>query len=139
MEQGEMVGGAVDGAGDPDSVAALGAEATARAFARALLARDPRSAASWLAPDATLITPDGTAITGREQIAELLWQITASEQPLEIRAGRTVLHDDVALSSQHWRRGGKTGPDPHETVSTARLVLSRSSGRWKIVIASPWD
>jgi ketosteroid isomerase-like protein len=139
MERGQTQGGAVDPAGDPASVAPLGAEATARAFARALLARDPRAAATLMASDARLITPDGTEMIGRDLIRPILAQITTSVQPLEIRAGRTVVKGTVALCTQLWRRGGGPGALPYEASSTARLVLTRSARRWEIAIASPWE
>lgn len=121
--------------GDPPGVDPLGAEATARAFARALLARDAPAAAALLSSDARLITPDGTEIVGRSDIALILDQITASAPPLEIRAGRTTVCGGVALSTQSWLRG-EVGAG---TATTARLVLARVSGRWKILIASPWE
>jgi ketosteroid isomerase-like protein len=138
VDRGEPIGGAVEAAGDPHSVEALGAEATARAFARALLGRDPLAAAALFSTDARLITPDGTEICGRAEIAAILTQVTTSIRPLEIRAGRTTVCGTVALSSQRWRRREPT-PGGHEATTTARLVLARTSGRWKIVIASPWE
>jgi ketosteroid isomerase-like protein len=138
MAQGEMQGGAVESAGDPASIEPLGAEATARAFARALLARDPHAAAVLMAADARLITPDGTEMVGRDRIRPVLAQITSSIQPLEIRAGRSVVAGGIALCAQSWRRGG-SGVSSYETSNTARLVLRRSARRWEIVIASPWE
>jgi uncharacterized protein (TIGR02246 family) len=139
MERGQTQGGAVDLSGDPVSVEPLGAEATARACARALLARDPRAAATLMASDARLITPDGTEMVGRDRIRPVLAQITTSVQPLEIRAGRTVVNGTVALCTQLWRRGGGPGGSPYEASSTARLVLVRSGRRWEVAIASPWE
>jgi ketosteroid isomerase-like protein len=135
---GEFGGGTVEAVGDPHSVEPLGADATARAFARALLARDPHAAAALFSAEARLITPDGTEISGRVQIAQILAQLTASVRPLEIRTGRTTVAAGVALATQRWRRGG-SGGDPFEASSTARLVLARAAGRWKILIAAPWE
>jgi ketosteroid isomerase-like protein len=133
MEGRELVGGTVEALGDPASVAASGPEAAARSFARALLARDPRAAAAHLSPDACLVTPDGTELSGREAIAALLAQITSSERVLEIGAGRTVAAAAGALASQRWRwgEGGAT--------TTAHLVLAREEDGWRIVVACPWD
>jgi ketosteroid isomerase-like protein len=136
MEGGELVGGSVEAPGDPASVAAAGPEATARAFARALVARDPRAAAAHLSPDARLVTPDGTEVSGREAAAAILTQLTTSERALEVRAGRTVVCADTARCAQHWRWGDPGPDDP--AAGTARLVLARRGGGWKIVIACPW-
>jgi uncharacterized protein (TIGR02246 family) len=115
------------------------AEAVARGFARALLAQDADGAASWFAPGARILTSDGTELIGRDRVREVLAQITAAEQKLEIHSGRTVATEDIALSTQLWRRSSRAGgPAAYEATSTARLVLARSN-RWEIVIASPWE
>jgi ketosteroid isomerase-like protein len=137
VEQGKFGGGAVEAIGDPPGVVPLGAEATARAFARALLARDPQAAAALFSSEARLITPDGTEVVGREQIGAVLTQLTSSSLPLEIRTGRTIESTDLALCTQLWRRGDMGGD--YAASSTARLVLARLAGDWKIVMASPWE
>jgi uncharacterized protein (TIGR02246 family) len=116
-----------------------GAEGAAKGFARALLAQDAEAAASWFAPDARILTSDGTELIGRDRVREVLAQITDAAQRLEIRSGRTVATDSLALATQLWRRSaGKDDPSAFEAMSTARLVLARST-RWEIVIASPWE
>lgn len=134
MKSDEKSGGAVERAGEPTGVEVVGAEASARSFARALLVGDPRAAALHFARDAHLITPDGTEIVGRERIGAVLAQITASSQRLVIQAGRTVVHRETAICTQLWRRGDAAGD-----LNTARFVLARLGGAWKIVIASPWE
>ena len=127
--------GTVEAAGDPAGVPASGPEATARSFARALLARNTRAGATHLAPDARLITPDGTEVIGREAILRILEQLSSSGRPLEIRAGRTIVSSEgVALCTQHWHWGDA---DPNGRLTTAHLVLARDV-RWKIAIACPW-
>jgi hypothetical protein len=117
----------------------LEAEAVAQVFARALLAQDVDAAASWFAPGGRILTSDGTELIGRDRVREVLAQVTDSAQDLEIHPGRTVATDDIALSTQLWRRSnGQDGHTVYEAVSTARLVLARSD-RWEIVIASPWE
>jgi ketosteroid isomerase-like protein len=137
VEGSELVGGSVEARGDPASVVPAGPEATSRAFARALLARDPDAAAALLSPEARLVTPDGTEVAGREAVRAILSQLTSSERVLEIATGRTLACERVALCTQHWRWGG---PDPGaRAASTARLVLARRGGAWGIVIVCPWD
>jgi ketosteroid isomerase-like protein len=115
------------------------AEGVAKGFARALLAHDAKAAASWFAPHARILTSDGTELIGRDRVREVLAQITDATQRLEIHPGRTVATDNLALATQLWRRSaGRNDPSAYEAVSTARLVLARST-RWEIVIASPWE
>jgi len=123
-----------EGAGGPEP----GPTATSRAFGRALLARDPGAAAACLTAGARVLSADGTELAGREQAFELLRQITASAQALEIRIGRCVVAGDVALATQYWRRSSP-GPGGHEVSTIARLVMVRSGARWQIAIASPWE
>lgn len=129
------MGGTVEAAGDPAGVSSSGPDAVARAFARALLAHNPRAAATQLVPDARLITPDGTEVADREAIGGILAQLCSSGRTLEIRAGRTTVSSEgVALCTQHWRWDEADSPG---RPTIARLVLARNVG-WKIAIACPW-
>lgn len=132
----ERVGEMTPVLADPTS----GAEAVARSFGQALLAGDADAAGSYFAPDAHILTPDGTAIAGREHVIAMLRQITASDQELEIRVGRTLVAGAVAMATQFWRRSTPEAASPsYASSSVARLVLARSEERWEIAIASPWE
>ena len=125
----------LDEAGRPGA----GPAAVAGAFAGALLGGDAGAASGYFAADAQLLTPDGTQITGRASIHRLLGQLTEADPALEIRSGRTVIADGIALSTQFWKRKARVSPgEPFESNHVARLVLARQEGRWQIVIASPW-
>ena len=124
----------VEPAGDPIGVSSTGPDATARAFARALLAHDSRAAATHLVGDAHLLTPDGTEVIGREAISRILAQLSTSARTLEIRAGRTISCGEVAICTQQWRWGDA---EPTGRLPVARLVLVRDV-RWRIAIACPW-
>jgi ketosteroid isomerase-like protein len=135
-------GARVEARVDPSALDPAGAEAVSRAFAQAILSRDPQAAASCFAPAGLILTADGTEVEGRIRVAEVLAQITAAEHGLEISLGRTVaaarVADGVAICTQFWRRrGGATGGADYEIETTARLVLSFGR-RWEIAIASPW-
>jgi ketosteroid isomerase-like protein len=134
----KRTGGAIRPGLRPEGELASGPSATSCAFGRALLAGDPRGAASCLAANATVLSADGTELAGREQAFELLSQITSSEQELEIRIGRCVVADGIALATQYWRRS-TPGPGGHSSSTIARLVMVRRGPRWQIVIASPWE
>ncbi|MBA3866366.1 MAG: DUF4440 domain-containing protein [Solirubrobacterales bacterium] len=122
------------GVGEPFSPAE-----TADAFARALLAGDAVAAAAYFSPLARFLTPDGTEVSGRSSIAELLEQLVSSNQVLEVRTGRTLRADSVALCTQYWTRLSRdTRVAPFELASTAKLVLQRGERDWQILIAAPW-
>jgi ketosteroid isomerase-like protein len=118
---------------------ATSAAATAARFAAALLEGDPRAAADHFSVDAQLLTPDGTQVTGRASILGVLAQLTAAEQKLEIKTGRTVSTGAVALCTQYWKRSSRDlSRERFEASHVAKLVIIRGGEDWKIVIASPW-
>jgi ketosteroid isomerase-like protein len=120
---------------------ALGADPgrTASDFAVALLGGDAGAAAAYFAPDARFLTPDGTEVAGRPAITEVLSQLTASNQKLEIRTGRTLRVEGVALATQYWKRVSSAARvEPFERSTTTSLVLGREGVSWSILIASPW-
>jgi ketosteroid isomerase-like protein len=111
-----------------------GPAGTSRIFAEALLAGDVRAAARCFDPRGSILTADGTEVSGVAGIAEILGQIADSKARLRIRVARTLRAGPVAMATQIWDRdiGGSTAS------STARLVLHESAGRWSILIAAPW-
>jgi ketosteroid isomerase-like protein len=112
---------------------------TVNAFTKALVGGDARGAASFFSPLSRFLTPDGTDVTGRTSITELLAQLIAPGHRLEIRTGRILRADSVALCTQYWKRTSRgTQVERFESASTARLVLHRTEARWEIAIASPW-
>lgn len=115
-----------------------GAEETANAFARVLMAGDAVAAATCFAPSGIIVTPDGTELIG-ESIRHLLHQLASSDQRLRIRCGRTLRVDDLALCTQYWTRSS-LGPEAErfKASTTARLVLRRWEVGWLIHIATPW-
>ena len=131
-------GGRVGLRADSGALAATGAEAVSRAFARAILARDPEAAASWFAPAGLILTADGTEVVGRARIAEVLTQITTAGNEPKISLGRTVTADRIAVCTQFWRRGGRpTHGRGYGAESVAQFVLCFDV-RWEIAIADPW-
>lgn len=116
------------------------AVASAEGFARALLGGDPTAAAAYFAEAGQILTPDGTQVSGRRPILAVLGQLTSGEPQLEIRSGRTVVADGVALSTQFWTRSTRTPPsEVFEANSVARFVLVRKAQAWEIAIAAPWS
>jgi ketosteroid isomerase-like protein len=133
-------GGRVGMKAEPSALTPTGAEAVSRAFARAILARDPQAAASWFAPAGLILTADGTEVVGRVRVAEVLTQITAPGQEMKISLGRTVTACGVAACTQFWRRLGRAveGGPGYEAETVAQFVLSFGV-RWEITIADPWQ
>lgn len=112
---------------------------TALDFAQALIRGNAAGAAAHFSPLARLLTPDGTELAGHSAIAELLDQLVTADHKLEIRTGRVLRADSIALCQQYWKRSSRGGAvERYETSSTARLVMQRQDECWQIMIAAPW-
>lgn len=108
-------------------------------FTEALSRGDVPVAAAWFTRGACLVTPDGTAIHGRAEIAAILAQMAARRT--EIEAEQLVLRTagDVCLASGRFtmRSDGPEGARYSQTCAPL-LTLQRLEERWKIAILSPW-
>lgn len=111
-----------------------------RSLATALRAADLRAAGACFTRHACMVTPDGTAVHGREAITPLLAQLIASAT--EIEARQSVIHraGDVAHFRAEWtihsRRAAGAG---HSSRTRPTAVLQRLEGNWRIAFLSPWD
>lgn len=111
---------------------------TCVSFARALSGGDLDQAAAWFARDACLITPDATAIHGRERIRAVLAQMVARGTEIRVELSSTVGAGEVILAHQRWRvRAGNREARIQQTLN-AVLILRQIEGIWKLSIAAPW-
>ncbi len=108
-------------------------------FARVLSAGDLEQAAACFARDGCLITPDATAVHGREEIRAVLAQMISRSTEIEVELSSTIAAGEVILASQRWRiRSGEPGERRLEQRANAVLVLRRIEGEWKLSIVAPW-
>jgi uncharacterized protein (TIGR02246 family) len=108
-------------------------------FAQALSAGHLDQAAACFARDGCLITPDATAVHGREQIRGVLAQMVSRQTEIEVELSSTVAAGEVILATQRWRiRSGEPGERRLRQTADATLVLRRIEGVWKLSIAAPW-
>lgn len=108
------------------------------AFSTALSTGDLERAAACFARDGCLITPDETAIHGRDQIRSVLAQMIARRTEVEVDLSNAVPAGDVMLVSERWRvRVGESGARFEQTLYPT-LVLQRIEADWKLSIAAPW-
>jgi ketosteroid isomerase-like protein len=106
---------------------------------RAIGAGDLDAAATCFARDGCLITPDATAIHGRESIRRVLAQMIARGTEIEVELSTSVAAGEVVLFRQRWRiRSGVQSRGPFEQVADATLILRHVEGSWKLSIAAPW-
>lgn len=107
-------------------------------FARALSTGELDAATACFARDACLITPDATAIHGRDSIRPVLAQLIAREVEIEVEVSDVLGGDGVLIAYERWRLcSGAAGERLAQTVFPV-LVLRRIEESWKLAIAAPW-
>jgi ketosteroid isomerase-like protein len=97
------------------------------------------AASGCFARDACLLTPDATAIHGREHIRPLLAQLIARHIRIEVEHSNVLLAGDVAFARELWQVTAldATGAR-YEQSCNPTMVLKRIESSWKISIAAPW-
>lgn len=111
----------------------------ARRFVEALGERELDRAVNCFGRAGCLITPDQTAIHGRDQIRPVLWQMIERRTVVVVEESFVLSAGDLALASERWniRCDGPSG-ERFSFTSTPRLVLRRKGTEWKLEIAALW-
>lgn len=110
-----------------------------RALAESISRGDLAAAARCFAKDACLVTPDATAVKGREEIRPILRQLIASRSQIEVQESSVVLAGEVALGTERWVVTTPSSEGRSFTRSlTPTMVLRRLEGVWKLAVAIPW-
>ena len=110
-----------------------------RALATSISRGDLDGAARCFAKDACLLTPDATAVRGREEIKPILHQLIVVGSQIEIQESSIVLAGEVALGSERWliSSAGSEG-EPFTRALTPTIVLRQIEDAWKLAVAMPW-
>jgi len=110
-----------------------------RALAASVSRGDLDGAARCFAKDACLITPDATAVRGREEIKPILHQLIVAGSQIEVQESSIVLAGEVALGSERWlvTSAGSEG-SPFTRTLTPTIVLRQIEDLWKLAVAMPW-
>jgi ketosteroid isomerase-like protein len=109
------------------------------AFTGALNAGELGRASACFARDGCLITPDGTAVHGREPIREVLAQMIVRRTEIEIQLSSTIDAGEVTLASQRWKiRSGEAVERRLAQTTTAIIILRLVEGTWKLSLLAPW-
>lgn len=110
-----------------------------RALAASISRGDLDAAAHCFAKDACLLTPDATAVRGREEIKPILHQLIVAGSQIEVQDSSIVLAGEVALGSERWvvTSAGSEG-SPFTRTLTPTVVLRQIEEVWKLAVAMPW-
>ncbi len=108
-------------------------------FAVALGSGDLDGATACFARDACLITPDATAVRGRNSIRPLLAQLILVRTEIAIQLSSVLVVADAALLRGRWaiRSNGSDGAR-FERITNPILVAHQIEAEWKLRIAAPW-
>jgi ketosteroid isomerase-like protein len=109
------------------------------AFVHALNSGDLNRVTACFARDACLITPDATAVHGRDRIRPVLAQLIALRAEIRVESSNVIIAGDVAFACERWtiRSNGVEGAAFEQALSPI-LVLRHIEGRWKLAVAAPW-
>jgi ketosteroid isomerase-like protein len=111
----------------------------ARRFVDALGERELDRAVNCFGRAGCLITPDQTAIHGRDRIRPVLSQMIERRTVIVVEESFVLSAGDLALASERWTiRCDAAGGGRFVLTSTPRLVLRRRGTEWKLEIAALW-
>jgi len=109
------------------------------AFAESISHGDLDAAAFCFAKDACLVTPDATAVRGREEIRPILHQLIVLGSQIEVQESSILPAGEVALGTERWvlTSPGSEGVSFSRSL-TPMMVLRQLEGIWKLAVALPW-
>ncbi len=130
----------MEGAISSDAVAPQAAvESCFRSFTVALGIGDLDGATACFARDACLITPDATAVRGRNSIRPVLAQLILVRTEIAVQVSSVLIASDSALFRGRWAISSNgVGGARFEQVTSPILVAHRIEAEWKLRIAAPW-
>ncbi|HET7508124.1 MAG TPA: nuclear transport factor 2 family protein [Solirubrobacterales bacterium] len=110
-----------------------------RAFAASISRGDLDAAAYCFAKDACLVTPDATAVRGRDEIRPILKQLIVVESRIEVQESSVLAAGEVALGTERWTvtSPGSEG-NPFTRTLTPMVVMRQLEDVWKLAVALPW-
>ncbi len=106
-------------------------------LAQALSRGDLEAASACFARDGCLITPDATAIHGRDRIRPVLAQLIARRTEIEVELSNAIRAGGVVLAYERWnvRSGGVDCPRVTQSWNPT-LVLRQGEQDWRLAIAA---
>lgn len=113
-------------------------EATIRTFAAALRNARLGRAIECFAAESVLVTPDATAVSGRDGIGGLLAQLIDQRAEIVADPAGAVVAGDLAFVNQRWQLTLGSAENRHSQDVMPLLVLRRVMQEWKLAIVAPW-
>lgn len=96
-------------------------------------------AAACFSRDGCFITPDSTAVRGREQIGPVIMQLTSICQIVAVDQRTMLTAGHAALGTERWTmRFASDTADAFVRTSRSTMVLARPEGCWRLAVAALW-
>lgn len=112
---------------------------TTRTFAASISRGHLDAAAYCFAKDACLVTPDSTAVRGRDEIRPILHQLIVLESQIEVQESSILAAGEVALGTERWVVTSPSSEgSPFARTLIPLLVLRQLEDIWKLAVALPW-
>ncbi len=105
------------------------------AVERAVNNEDVEGFLALYAPDACMVLPDGSTITGHETIRELATQLMAMKGRMKVRTRYVIEAGDLAILSNEWTY---TVGDQTVGATTAEVARRQADGGWLYVVDHPY-
>jgi ketosteroid isomerase-like protein len=123
----------------PEPTAPTGADTAIYRFIATLGAGELSAAAACFTRKGCMVTPDGTAVHGRADIAAILAQLIARRTEIEVEQLVVRQADDIALAIG-WFAMRSDGPDGARVSQSCgpTAALQLVEGSWKIAVLAPW-
>ncbi|HEX5990625.1 MAG TPA: nuclear transport factor 2 family protein [Solirubrobacterales bacterium] len=110
-----------------------------KAFVGAIEQGNVALAATCVSRDGCLITPDATAINGRDAIRAILNQLVKLRLRVEGNSTHWVVAGDIALGRGVWQSRSEHNGTELAQQWNATIVLRRRDQAWRIQIIAPWE
>jgi uncharacterized protein (TIGR02246 family) len=105
------------------------------AVERAVNNEDVEGFLALYAPDACMVLPDGSTITGHEAIRELATQLVAMKGRMKVRTRYVIEAGDLAILSNEWTL---TTAGESMSAITGEVARRQPDGGWLYVIDNPY-
>lgn len=109
-------------------------------FLRCFRERDLDGLLALYEDEATFVTADGTANTGKGIIRETLQALLDTDGDLELETRYAARCGDIALLSNRWRLLARKPGDGPVLASgvTSEVARRQPNGRWLLIVDHPW-
>ena len=106
-------------------------------FSNAMEAKDVEALIDLYEADAIGVMPDGTRLTDSDARRAMFEGLVAADMGMQGTQRKTLIADDIALTSTTYEVEPGQAGDQAATVVTAEVSRRQPDGSWRVVIDDP--